>query len=666
MHHLTAGTIAAFLSVSILIIFPVVAHADQIPTRNFVANSVFTDMKISPDGSHVAFTYDEDAQRKLGIINLTDEVVTASFGLGENQFVTDFWWASNERIVMSVARVTGYLDTMYTPARLYASNVDGRRRQQLLDSSSASFEVLHPLPDDPDHILIARYPYADGGVPRAHRLHIRRGETRYLGDQPGSDDLRALLPDTRGEIRIGIEVITGEHFDDTEIILNVRRDDGWQRLEIDSQRRSPEFRMLGFSADNRKAYFLSNHDMARNDRLGVFRYDFDNDRIDKLYRHEQVDVHEAIHGPAGEVIGVAARLGPRQYHVFDEQHDDAQFLYALINAFEDQDVEITSFTRDGARAIVRVSSDRNPGQFYLFDVKRREARFLGAALPDLNADDLAQTLPIAVEARDGTTIHALLTLPEGERSNLPMVVDVHGGPFGITDHWEYHPLAQFLAHHGFATLQVNFRGSGNRGADFRNAGRRQWGRLMQDDVTDLTRTLVNMGVADENRLCISGGSYGGYAALMGVIRDPDLFQCAVGIVGVYDLVWFREGDGSDFAAQVARGRDARAQFERFMDAHVGENPEALEPVSPVHNVDRIQAPVFIVHGGADVRVPVGHAERLRNALNEAGQPYEWMIKEDEGHGFFDEDNRVELFDRMLQFFETHIGQNNQEQASSEP
>jgi dipeptidyl aminopeptidase/acylaminoacyl peptidase len=184
---------------------------------------------------------------------------------------------------------------------------------------------------------------------------------------------------------------------------------------------------------------------------------------------------------------------------------------------------------------------------------------------------------------------------------------------------------------------------------------------MQDDLTDSVQWAIDQGIADPERICIYGGSYGGYATLMGVVKTPDLYQCGVGYVGVYDLVWFREGDGSDFS--MGQGAQARRNFERFMSSAVGENAESLR-VSPVHHVDKIKADLFIVHGAADVRVPIGHAERLREALDGIGKEYDWMVKEKEGHGFYDVDNRVDLYTSMLAFFDRHIGDSAEEATAS--
>jgi dipeptidyl aminopeptidase/acylaminoacyl peptidase len=545
---------------------------------------------------------------------------------------------------------------MGRPAHMYAANIDGTRRDQIFEMQTSRIQVLHTLPNDPDHILIARYHWADDGEPRAHLLNVYRGRTRYLGDQPDARNLRGFIADNDGNLRVAHEFIRGDTVDDYEVRFHVKHGDQWRRLDIEAQRQPVSINPLGFSADNTKAYFLSNHDMKENDRMGVFRYNFQTDDIELLYRHPEVNVAGGIYGHDGEVLGVTTHFGPATYTFFDdiaETSDDAILLQRLALSFPERDVTITSFSQDGRLATVFVRGDRDPGQFYLFDTEDLQARYLAATLPDLPTDSLAPMEPVRFEARDGLVLHGMLTRPNDARQNLPLIVNVHGGPFGVTDHWRFNREAQFFAQHGYATLQVNFRGSGNRGDDFRNLGRREWGGKMQDDVTDATRWAIEQGIADPNRICIYGGSYGGYATLMGVVREPELYRCGVGYVGVFDLPWFRGGDGNDWSRQ--RSRQARQERERWMSAFVGDDPEMLRRASPVHNVERIQAELFIVHGGNDVRVVVGHAERLRNALDRIGKSYEWMLKPEEGHGFYNVDNRIKLYESMLAFFDRHIG-----------
>jgi len=651
----------------VLLALATAAAQAEVDTRQFFENARIANLQISPDGEHAAFTFEEGTERRLGILNIDRMEFTTSFGFGNNQHVFQFWWASDSRVVMNVGTVTGNLDNTGRPTNLYAANVDGSRREQIFEMSMSGYQVLHPLPDDPDHILIARYHMADEGRPNAHLLNIYRGTTNFLADQPNSRNLVGLGADNAGELRVGVEMITGDSFDDTELNVFIKDRDEWRRFELDAERPNPNIQPIGFSADNRRIYFLSNHDMASNDRLGAFRYDMDTDKVELLYRDDEVDIAGGLFGHDGEVLGVTTRFGPRRYVFFEDkatENADAVLIQRLALSFPGQDVALTSFTRDGKRAILSVSSDRNPGEYYRFNLETMQAEFLGNRMPELDTELLVRMQPVRIEARDGLILHAMLTLPRDADGPVPMIVNVHGGPFGITDHWGYNPEAQFFAQHGYATLQVNFRGSGNRGTDFQNAGRREWGRAMQDDVTDATRWAIEQGHAIEDRICIYGGSYGGYASLMGVVREPELYQCAVGYVGVFDLPWFRSGDGNDWSRQ--RDRRTRQDRERWMNAWVGSDMDALEEVSPVHHVDKIQAELFIVHGGADVRVVVGHAERLRDALNRVGKDHEWLLKPDEGHGFFDVDNRVVLYERMLDFFDRTIGVRSGDATAANP
>lgn len=652
--------IVAIATVAFVLLTALPAGAQTIPTRQFVDHADIRGMKISPDGRHVALTYEEGTEVKLAVMALDDEKITATFGAGTNQHVLSFWWGSNSRVVMAVGEVTGNLDNTGRPQRLFAGDIDGGMRKQIFDTSDGGgYDVLHPLPDDDRRILVARYHGADQGQPSPIYLDIYDGEKKAAGDVPLDDDIFGLVADNDGQLRGAAAMTLGDSLDERDLRLYVRHDEEWRQVELDSVRPSPSVSFLGFSSDNSQVFFQSNHDMAENDRRGVFRYDFDTERVELLFRHEEVDVGGLLESHKGDILGAYTRFGPMNYHFFEdkaeEEIESIRLLTGVVRAFPGNDVTFTSASKDGSKAIVFVRGDRNPGEFYLLDTETMEMRFLVAALPELPKEKLVEMKPVTIEARDGLELHGFLTLPEGKDENLPLIVNVHGGPFGIADRWGYHPETQLMAHHGYASLQVNFRGSGGRGEDFMRAGWKEWGGKMQDDVTDATRWAIEQGIADEDRICIYGGSYGGYAALMGVVKEPDLYQCAVGYVGVYDLPWFRTGDGSDISNQQAYGREGRKNFERFMSTAVGDDMDKLRANSPVHNVDKIEADLYLVHGGSDVRVVIGHMERLREALDRIGKDYKWMVKEKEGHGFYDVDNRVELYDSMLEFFDRHIG-----------
>lgn len=631
--------------------------ADTIPAEQLFGKSLVRSMKISPDGQHVALTYEEGSEVKIAVMELDGQDIVSGFEFGDNMHVLNFWWGSDTRVVMSVGEVTGNLDNRGRPSALYAANIDGTRRQQIFEMVTSRYQVLHPLPDDEQNILIARYHFADEGEPKANLLDMYDGELDFLGNQPVDPDMRGLIADNDGNLRVAAAVKQGDTLDDVEIRLYARINDEWETIDIDSDRRRPTIDFLGFSADNEQAYFSSNHDMPTGDRMGVFRFDFNTRQIEPVYRHDIVDVQGLLRTPSDKVMGAWASFGPADYSLFDDQvealPEDARMLAGLLNSFPNDNVFVTSSTRDGKLAIIFVTGDRNPGEFYLFNTEEMQLAFLSASFPNIDKDQLVPMEPVRIEARDGLMLNAFLTRPEGQDEDLPLILNVHGGPFGPYDRWGFNPEVQYFAQHGYASLQVNFRGSGNRGVDFERSGWREWGGKMQDDLTDAVQWAIDQGIADPERVCIYGGSYGGYASLMGVIKTPDLFQCAVGYVGVYDLPWFQSGDGNDFSS--GQGREQRKQFKMFMEAAVGEDTEALRTVSPVHNVERIKADLFLVHGGSDVRVVIGHFERLREALDRIGKDYEWMVKEEEGHGFYDVDNRVDLYTAMLEFFDRHIG-----------
>lgn len=226
-----------------------------------------------------------------------------------------------------------------------------------------------------------------------------------------------------------------------------------------------------------------------------------------------------------------------------------------------------------------------------------------------------------------------------------LVVYPHGGPHGPRDFWRFDQDAQMLASRGYAVLQLNFRGSGGYGREFMYSGYRKWGLEMQDDLTDATNWAIESGLADAKRICIYGASYGGYASLMGIVKEPDLYQCAIGYVGVYSLpMMFEEGDITD------------SQFGiNYLNQALGTDQEDLKRRSLAYNVDKIKAAVFLVHGAKDERVPIEQAQFLMRQLDKRGYPYELMIKEKEGHGFYKEEHRLELYERMLTFLEKHIG-----------
>lgn len=332
--------------------------------------------------------------------------------------------------------------------------------------------------------------------------------------------------------------------------------------------------------------------------------------------------------------------------LIEDKSRESIVLASLRAQFAPQEVTPISASQSHDKLLYRVRSDRNSGELYLYDFAKKKAAYVDAFQAWLDPEQMAEQKRLTYKARDGLLIDALLTLPPGKGAkNLPLVVHPHGGPIGIHDYWGFDSDAQFLASRGYAVLQVNFRGSGGRGEAFEKAGYREWGGKMINDITDGVKQVIADGTVDARRICIFGGSYGGYASLMSAVREPDLYRCAVGYAGVYDLPRLKsESDGSDLKIN----RD-------FWNETMGNDAAFLQDQSPINHLDKLKAAVMIVHGEEDTRVPISQAKLLRSALESRKIPYQWLIKSGEGHGFYNEDNRTELYEKLAAFLDQNIG-----------
>jgi dipeptidyl aminopeptidase/acylaminoacyl peptidase len=324
----------------------------------------------------------------------------------------------------------------------------------------------------------------------------------------------------------------------------------------------------------------------------------------------------------------------------------AKLQRALSLKFPGNYVHFIDYSEDGGELLFSVSSDRDPGIYYLIDTQHYKVRALFAAAPWIDPSRMGERHPLQFKASDGLVLEAILTVPPGqEAANLPMVLLPHGGPIGVQDDWSFDELAQFIASRGYLVLQVNYRGSSGRGADFKEAGYLKWGTRIQPDLIDGVKWAIEQKYADPQRICVAGGSFGGYSAMMATIRAPGLFKCAVGYAGIYDLkMMYDKGD-------VRESKSGRS----YLHTVIGKDDADLAANSPDKLADRIDVPVLLVHGEDDKRAPFAQAKAMRAALDAAHKPYEWMSKPGEGHGFYKEENTVEFYNLLQAFLEKHIG-----------
>jgi dipeptidyl aminopeptidase/acylaminoacyl peptidase len=347
-------------------------------------------------------------------------------------------------------------------------------------------------------------------------------------------------------------------------------------------------------------------------------------------------------------FAVISQVGIPSVRYLDENSPNTKLHKALSKQFPGSIVNFINFTDDGSKLLFEVSSDRDPGSFFLFDKKTESADFLFATTPEIEPEQMAERRPFAFKSRDGVMLYGYMTVPknaDAKKQKLPMVLMPHGGPFGQSDSWYFDEQAQFLASRGYAVLQVNFRGSGGRGLNFRTSGYKQWGGKIQEDLMDGVKAAIEQGDIDGKRVCTYGISFGGYSALMLAAREPDMFKCAIGYAGVYDLSYIYK----------ERNVVANKSVTNFFIRTMGNDEVELALQSPSKLAEKIKVPVWLVHGGKDEVAPVEHAKRMRAALIKAGRAPEWTLEEDEGHGFYDAQRRKEFFENLEKFLGKHIG-----------
>ncbi|MCE5232553.1 MAG: S9 family peptidase [Mizugakiibacter sp.] len=623
----------------------------QVDVDRYLQPDTYDQIRISPTGAYYAATVELPDRTVLWISRRADGKVTAKATAGPHSAVADFRWVGDQRVIIAWARKDGPLEKPVATGELFGLNADGSGARKLVgnldpsvqgdfvvllnDSSLQFAELIDTLPRDAEHVLVAISSYSINPITRVARMDVNSGRLTTVASAP----LRRarFAADAEGVVRLAEGEVKGNF---SQLLYRADDKAAWRTLN-DERTSGHAERPVGFSADGRTA-FLEVEQAAGPDAIVAF--DTATGQRTEVLRDQRVDPDHILYSGSDYVpVGAAFMSDPPRTAFFDVNSRDAVVQRSLEAAFPGQSVTITSRTADGQLVLFAVSSDRNPGDFYLYDRKTKAAVGVFSRRLWLDPAQMAATRGVELQARDGVVLHGYLTLPKGAGTGLPMVVLPHGGPFGIADSPGFDEEVQLLADAGYAVLRVNFRGSGNYGRAFESLGARQWGARMQDDVTDATRWAIAQKIADPQRICIYGASYGGYAAMMGMAREPDLYRCGVGYVGVYDLPMMYRDDA-------AKGADLETWFRDWVG-----DPDTLAAVSPTQLAARIKHPVLLAAGGQDTRAPIEHSRRMERALEAAGNAPETLYFPTEGHGFYTEEHRRAFYVKLLDFLSRNIG-----------
>jgi dipeptidyl aminopeptidase/acylaminoacyl peptidase len=616
----------------------VAAPPPRIPLKDFFDNPKYASAEISPDGKRLAFLAPADKRLNIWICQAGAPLDSARPVTHEKaRGIYSFAWSRDGRWLLYSHDANGdenFHIFRADPDAPADPNAPGVAPVDLTpkDHSRADFIAL---PRETPGEIVVQWNARDPHYFDAYRIEIATGKASMVARNPG--DVDGWATDTHGRVLEATALLKN-----TQTEIRVRADESAPFKLLTTYNDDDQAKVHDFGADGSFLYVTS---ARRSDVSRLVKLDLKSGQETVIDQDPEYDVQGPIISDlTHKLMGVAYNKERLSYKAFDPQFQTD--LDTLAKA-HDGDIHFEDATADERKWIVSFNAPTDPGVTYLYDRDTGTAQFIFRPRPWLKPETLADMKPVTLKSRDGLTLHGYLTLPKGVPArDLPSVLVVHGGPW-LRSGWGYDAEAQFLANRGYAVLEINYRGSAGYGKAFMNAGDKEWGGKMTDDMIDATEWLISQKIADAKRFGIYGGSYGGYATLAALAFRPGVYACGVDYVGVANLLTFMN-------TMPAYWEDSR----NILYKRVG-NPNTevafLRSRSPVFFADKIQAPLFIAQGYNDPRVNHAESEQIVAALKKNGKPVEYMVKMDEGHGFRNPENRLDFYGKMEAFLRKYLG-----------
>jgi dipeptidyl aminopeptidase/acylaminoacyl peptidase len=640
----------AAIAASVLLSFCAADVAAQaLSADDFTKRPEAWEVALSPSGKYVAMAVPtpDGMETRLEIVEIaTGKSKVLRFG--PQQQVSDIVWTSDEQVVVSRAEMEPLKARPTTAGELYTTDVNGKNQDVLFGwvpdrenkrgkrKDDGWSVVTQVLVDEPGMALVDFTCWNCGDEPDTviFRVDTRTGERKEI---ERGDKLASYQFDRTGEARLRTT-----WSDDDQPILSYRRHKGddWAPLP-----KSIAGRLIGlarFDKDNNTVYALVSDSK---EPLQAYRIDLEAGTRTKLAGDPDVGVSGFMYeGLGGKPFAVLYDAYKPTFQYIDPESDWAKLHASLLRYFPGQLVTFRSFSRDGNKIALGVQSDRNLGSYYLYDRSTKLLQKIIDYKPWLKPENMAPMRPFEFTNREGQKLFGFYTAKG--TGPKPLVVMAHGGPFGIYDSWGFDDQVQYLADHGYAVLQVNYRGSGGRGEGFQESGWKGWGTTIHNDVTDAVHWAIDQKLADPQRICTFGASFGAYTALIQPILNPGLYKCAIGYSGVYDLSLLQK-------TKKNRGMNDRGM--RFFERTMGTDAAMLAKYSPDDRAAELNVPVMLVHGTDDKNTDINQYKAMNNALHDAGKNAETYLVSGEGHGFVKPEHQAELFRRVTAFLDQYIG-----------
>ena len=607
---------------------------------DYFARPKASSFQLSPNGKYMSYMEKDDKNKNHVYVK---EIATGKVNRAieeKDELIKGYGWISDDKLFYAMDK--GGNENFH----IYVADIDGQNPKDMTPFDGVRAGIINILKDQ-KNIMIIQMNKNNKQIFEPYRLNAATGElTQLFENKDAANPIQGYDFDKDGNLRAYTKMVNG-----VEMELYYK-DLATNEFKLVTRNKwDDNFGIISFSYNpNNKdeAYVYSNLD---SDKARIILYDFKTNK----------KIKEVFSNPDYDVTGMHLSR-KRNYELDNFSYDgEKSVIIPISNIYKDLDSRIkkqfpgkeygvVDFDDNETKFLVILQSDKLYGTYYEYDTKTKQFKLLYDLMPQLKEADMAVMKPITFKSRDGLTIHGYITLPKEALAGkkVPMIVNPHGGPQGIRDSWGFNPETQLFASRGYATLQVNFRISGGYGKEFLRAGFKQIGRKAMDDVEDGVKYAISQGWADKDKIAIYGGSHGGYATLMGLIKTPDLYTCGVDYVGVSNIETF-------FASFPEYWKPMKEMVKEIW--YDLDNPEELKiarEVSPVNNIDKIKKPIFVVQGANDPRVNINESDQIVTALRAKGFEVPYMVKYNEGHGYYREENRMDFYGAMMGFFAEYL------------
>lgn len=641
MHKPWSLAASAFIALSSLFISPIV-QAKHIPIEAFASLPDVSKMRLSPDGSKAICLVRVETPTKSGnLVTMFDtktlESTQLAFSENEKYVITNINWASNEIVLVDAKFPAVRYGTPTTETRLLKIDIATKKVSSVLPKlflkrlnyiPNILNTVVDYLPEDDNHIIMSMSGFDSSYEETLVQVNIS-GEGRTKVYNSSEDNISTWILDSQKTPRIAI------HRDETTYTIQERKNEDEDLRDLWTfEAFSPdEVWPLGFGKNTNELYVTALHE----GKDALFKVNLADKSLSKelVLASEHYDIGGSLKYSklTGEVIGIGGRYIDEKYKKFEK---------ALDRALPDTTNHILGFSDDENTYIVFATSDIQPGLYLLGNRKEKSLVPIAGRYNALDPELLREKKSISYQARDGLEIKGYLTLPQNKDKNLPTIIFPHGGPISHdSDGFDY--WTQFLANRGYAVLQMNFRGSSGYGYDFMKQGLASWGQAMQDDVEDGAKWLIEQGIANKDKMCILGASYGGYAALMGPLKEPELYKCAVSFAGVTDIEYL-----------VKKSR--RYTHHEIVKKQIGSDYDILWERSPLKHAKKIKPPVLLIHGSKDRVVNVHHSEEMFDELDDEDKDVTYLEIKGGDHYLSNNEHRLQAFKAIEKFLAKHLGE----------